>query len=190
MTPNFQNRLVGAIVLVSFGVIFLPDVFDGEKEHYQENLQVIPLQGEIDKTLLTAKINDPENLDGMELVKAPEVVAVDDDFDLPKATVTDIKTDNPLDSTKNKIKIEETDSAWIIRLGTFRNHKNARSLVKKLVSQGYPAKVMPRNLKDGELARVEIGPDISRTKIAAMQTKLEGITGLKGQVIRFNPVSL
>ncbi len=47
MASKFQSRLVGTIILVAIGVIFLPDLFDGKKQHYQEQFASIPLQPEI-----------------------------------------------------------------------------------------------------------------------------------------------
>ena len=48
MASKFQSRLVGTILLVALGVIFLPDLFDGKKQHYQEQFASIPLQPEFE----------------------------------------------------------------------------------------------------------------------------------------------
>lgn len=46
MSSQFQNRLVGTIVLVALGVIFLPDLLDGKKDKVQEEFAEIPLRPE------------------------------------------------------------------------------------------------------------------------------------------------
>ena len=51
MASKFQNRLVGTIILVAIGVIVLPDVLDGEKTHYKEEIASIPLKPELDSEL-------------------------------------------------------------------------------------------------------------------------------------------
>lgn len=43
MASKFQNRLVGAIVLVALGVIVLPGLLDGQKKHYHDEFAAIPL---------------------------------------------------------------------------------------------------------------------------------------------------
>ncbi|MBB1270338.1 cell division protein DedD [Shewanella sp. SR44-3] len=44
MTSQFQNRLVGTIVLVALGVIFLPDLLDGKQRKVEEVFTEIPLR--------------------------------------------------------------------------------------------------------------------------------------------------
>lgn len=174
MTPKLLNRLIGAIVLIILGVTILPDVFDGEKQHFVENNQAISLLDVSEPPIAAPKLPELE-------MKAPEPV---DDVKLPQAAIADIKAEEAA-ITQNF-----TDAAWIIRLGTFRNHDNASALVEKLRAQGFTAQLKPNPLKEGDLARVEVGPEISKKKISEMRAELEKITGLKGQVIKFNPVIL
>ncbi|MGL4544483.1 MAG: cell division protein DedD [Plesiomonas sp.] len=49
MASQFQNRLVGAVVLVALGVIILPDVLDSQKKH-QEDFAAIPLKPTVQET--------------------------------------------------------------------------------------------------------------------------------------------
>lgn len=44
MSSQFHNRLVGTVVLVALGVIFLPDILDGKKERQEEQFSEIPLR--------------------------------------------------------------------------------------------------------------------------------------------------
>ncbi len=178
MATQFQNRLVGTLILVSLGVIFLPDVFDGEKAHYEESYQAIPLKEEFDQNLLEAPVEAPESADTFMPVDEPVTVTIDD-------TLEDATDRVAATAPKEGY----TDSAWIIRLGTFRNLENAQSLVNTLRSKGYPAQLMPRGVKEGELARVEVGPNVSKEKLEAMTADLESLTGLKGQLLRFNPLN-
>ena len=43
MASQFQNRVVGAIVLVAIGVIVLPSIFDGQKQSRETQFTSIPL---------------------------------------------------------------------------------------------------------------------------------------------------
>jgi DedD protein len=44
LSSQFHNRLVGTIVIVALGVIFLPDLLDGKKEREEEQFSEIPLR--------------------------------------------------------------------------------------------------------------------------------------------------
>ncbi|MGL4447475.1 MAG: SPOR domain-containing protein [Shewanella sp.] len=44
MSSQFHNRLVGTVVLVALGVIFLPDILDGKKDRKEEQFAEIPLR--------------------------------------------------------------------------------------------------------------------------------------------------
>ncbi|WP_394210656.1 SPOR domain-containing protein [Enterovibrio calviensis] len=189
MATQFQNRLVGTLILVSLGVIFLPDVFDGEKAHYQESYQAIPLREDFDETLLQTPIEAPEDVDTFLPQDEPVSVTIGDDVDNGNTDDVTAEGRMPVADDNTLPKTGYADSAWIIRLGTFRNIDNAKNLVTTLRSKGYPAQLMPRNVKEGELARVEIGPDVSKDNLAAMTADLESLTGLKGQLLRFNPLN-
>jgi DedD protein len=44
LSSQFHNRLVGTVVLVALGVIFLPDILDGKKDRQEEQFSEIPLR--------------------------------------------------------------------------------------------------------------------------------------------------
>ncbi len=182
MATQFQNRLVGTLVLVCLGVIFLPDLFDGKKAHNKENFQSIPLQEEFEERVLASSLKVPLELPDAHLKEVTEDAL--QPIEIKK--VPEIKKEAEM---KPSVNMKHQDSGWIIRLGTFRQIDNAESLVSKLRKKGYPAQLMPRNIKEGQLARVEVGPELSKDKLKAMTPDIEALTGLKGQLIRFNPLA-
>ena len=188
MATQFQNRLVGTLVLVCLGVIFLPDLFDGKKEHNKENFQSIPLQEEFKERVLASSLKVPLELPEGHLEQVKENAALP----LEITKNSEITKDHEIrkePEIQHPLNSAHQDSGWIIRLGTFRNIENAQSLVSKLRKKGYPAQLMPRNIKEGQLARVEVGPELSKNKLEAMTPDIEVLTGLKGQLIRFNPLA-
>lgn len=46
MASQFQNRLVGTIIVVASAVLFLPSLLDGQKEEYRDEFVAIPIQPE------------------------------------------------------------------------------------------------------------------------------------------------
>ncbi len=204
MASQFQHRLVGTLVLISMGVIFLPDLLDGEKTHYQETFQAIPLQPVIEPDLGADLILAPLGSDTNEFNE--------DEADLIGELINSftekdsLQSSKPTDLALSKEKKQEPDSAkhfsndapvtapifdetaWVIRLATFKNTEYAKSLVDNLRKKGFTAQMSPRVPKEGQFVRVEVGPELSKQKLANMIKELESITGLKGQLLRFDPL--
>lgn len=62
MATQLQNRLVGTVILVALGVIFLPDLLDGQKERHQEPITAIPLHPELEPPRPSREYREPEAL--------------------------------------------------------------------------------------------------------------------------------
>ncbi|NOH81940.1 SPOR domain-containing protein [Vibrio sp. RE86] len=178
MASKFQNRLVGTIILVAIGVIVLPDVLDGKKTHYKEEIASIPLKPELDSELESFEILDPiDDSQGLPDTPIEVVDAVDESVDdaepLP-VVVKEVPERN-----------EYQDSAWLIQLMALKNADNAENLVKDLQKRGYQAHTKPEN----GFTRVIIGPDVSKSKLERQIIELEKITGSKGQLLKFKPLN-
>lgn len=184
MASKFQSRLVGTTILVAVGVIFLPDLFDGKKQHYQEQFASIPLQPEIGIEDEYANIPEPEFAE-VELPPDPVMVVIDEPQE-PAEVEKPLKVEpQPVGEPK----AGNIDSGWVVQLGVFRNFDNANQLVAKLRDAGYQAHVFPKQPQKGDLARVIVGPDVSKAKLSAQVKDLEKLTGLKGRLLRFNPLN-
>ncbi|AQM19965.1 SPOR domain-containing protein [Vibrio anguillarum] len=180
MASKFQSRLVGTIILVAIGVIVLPDVLDGKKTHYKEDIASIPIKPELDSEVEKFEILDP----------------VEDQVALPDSPVEVIAQTNQSDAaTQSKslaVKVKETaerndyqDSAWLIQLMALKNAENAKTVVKDLQKRGYQAHTKQEN----GFTRIIIGPDVSKTKLERQLLELEKITGAKGQLLKFKPLN-
>ena len=178
MASKFQSRLVGTIILVAIGVIVLPDLLDGKKMHYQEEVASIPLRPKLDSDIERFEILDP----------------IEDQVALPDSPVTESAngvskgTDNQTLTTTTRPVIEKNeyqDSAWIIQLMALRNAENAKNVVADLQRRGYQAHTKQEN----DFTRVIIGPDVSKSKLENQLVELEKITGAKGQLLKFKPLN-
>ncbi|MDX1303689.1 SPOR domain-containing protein [Photobacterium sp.] len=191
MASKFQSRLVGTIILVAIGVIFLPDLFDGKKQHYQEQFASIPLQPEVNAQEGFTTIPEPEFAD-IELPQEP-VSAVIDESGYEVSGDSDIAQEEvPLAVAPQAVeppKAGYQKSGWVIQLGVFRNFDNAHQLVAKIRKAGFQAHVFPKQPMPGDLARVVVGPNVAKDKLTGQIKDLEKLTGLKGQLLRFNPLN-
>ncbi|MDN3610640.1 SPOR domain-containing protein [Vibrio ostreicida] len=182
MASKFQNRLVGTIMLVAVGVIVLPDVLDGKKTHYTEDVASIPIKPDLDSDIESFEVLEPVD-DSTSLPDTPvEVVTTESDLKSPE------RSDNPPLPVKIKPvpeRNEYQDSAWIIQLMALKNADNAKNVVKDLQKRGYQAHAK----LDRGFTRVIIGPDVSKSKLERQVIELEKITGSKGQMLKFKPLN-
>ncbi|MCG9731244.1 cell division protein DedD [Shewanella sp. Isolate13] len=215
MSSQFQNRLVGVIVIVALGVIFLPDILDGKKQREEEQFAEIPLRPEIQTSELPAQ--DIETLDlgtdgnasaegtvpadgslsagGSKSKSADDERDSDDSWHIAQESGQSQKSEAKVASTPVNKPATETvkptaklKAAWTIQLGSFNNAANVRGLVKRLRDKGFTAYTLPTKPVDGQLTKVFVGPNVSKDKLSRMQADIEKLTELKGRVVAYNPV--
>lgn len=169
MPSQFHNRLAGTIILVSLGVIILPDLFDGKKISFDETAQAIPLQPQI-KKMVENKIQVP-NIKDIKQSKEQEIKK------------TPIKT-------TIKESSQRVNTGWIIQVGMFRNRTNAEHLMHKLQKTGMVANIYPLEPKKDILNRVVVGPDLNRSHLSKQIKAVEKLTGLKVDLQKFDPLDI
>ncbi|KPU82507.1 hypothetical protein JI57_04020 [Psychromonas sp. PRT-SC03] len=197
MASQFQNRLVGVTILVALVIIFLPSIIDGKKTTYEDEFVSTPIKPklkehrqEINSEAMQATLN------------AKKEVALDEDNNKEQWKIEEIA--QPLTISHNepvKIKktvkkiipvsssVEEAKVAWTIQLGAFQNAKNINALLKKLNKAGFQAHTMPRQVIDGQLTRIFVGPNVSKSVLTRKLSALKKLTHLQGKVMPFDAVN-
>ncbi|GGB76614.1 cell division protein DedD [Shewanella inventionis] len=215
MNRQFQNRLVGTIVLVALGVIFLPDLLDGKKTQVVEEFTEIPLRplakshnssqtntqaDEAVEEFQVLTIAEPQEL-GSDVVElgddAPSEVVKADTKPVQAAPVkTVVKTEPKAEPKKEPAKVVAQVKApvktaitagFTLQLGGFNNASNVNTLVAQLRKAGFTTYTLPAKPIDGRLTRVFVGPEVSEAKLKARQDPIFKLTGLKGKIIAYNP---
>ncbi|SHO58222.1 SPOR domain-containing protein [Vibrio quintilis] len=182
MASRFQSRLVGTIILVALGVIILPDILDGHKTRYKEDIASIPLKPEVGEDSGQYEILSPEPSNA-ELPESPvEIKETVAEAEEPVAEVTDVVKTTPKEVPEVN---EYKDSGWIIQLMALKNSENAKKLVADLQKRGYLA----HTKSEHGYTRVIIGPDVSKEKLEQQIIELQKITGSKGQLLKFKPLN-
>ena len=144
LTLQSQNRLIGAIILIALGVIFIPD--------FLENSTTASLEGHVVLPVDAALHSDSDVVD--QVILAEEA----------KAQI-EVKRAEQQEEQKAVQSIEKPQfqkQAWILQVGVFRYPNNANALVSKLRKAGYTAQIETIKTKTGTFSRVYVGPDISR----------------------------
>lgn len=204
MTELIKQRLVGMLIVVIAGVVFIPDLLDGQKNTIKEDFKKIPPRPESSESPMVREfpLAEVENAIDNASTKSDDVAEDDNttsetvaeatteqvakgqqDFaETPITTVTVDKVQQP-----NHGQFER--SAWVLRLGTFRNKPNVDALLSKLEEAGFTTFVKPVEAKAGTLYRVFVGPELEKSKLEKAQTTLKELTGLNGKVTKFEPVN-
>lgn len=198
MESSFKHRLVGTVILVAIGIIFLPDLLDGKKIAYREDTASIPLRPAL------TELAEPVNFDSLDNEIADAELLAEP---APTVNLTDIKQVKTVDKVAPTTKVitktpklapivkpvatkkalPAVGDSWHIRLGTFKNSEGVDELVTKIRKQGYDAYRLPRYKQAGKLNRLYVGPNVNKNELVLLLPKLEKITGLKGVVQKFDP---
>ena len=203
---HFQNRLVGVIVFVALGVIFLPDVLDGKKVQQEEQFSEIPLRPQVaEMTLPDEAIQAVDLSDKEQAFQSEEQTAISDSAkwqvveteptSQQQTASTNVQPQSkPESKPKPAVKptnkpVVPTSSAYTLQLGSFNNAANVKGLISKLRSGGFNAYTLPTNPVDGKLTKVFVGPEFSKSKLQSLQPGIEKLTKLKGRIVTYRPTA-
>lgn len=195
MKEHVKQRLVGAVVLVSLAVIFIPMLLDSgeqggmpmfgsnipEKPDYQFEPLNIPLDPvkpiEPEKPVLVEKA-EPKPKAKPEPQK-PQQQAVPAK---PQEKSLVVKSDAPAPMEKPPV----AENAWVVQVGSFSNSANALKLRDKLRAKGYAAFVEKLAGSEGTTYRVRVGPELKREIADSLRDKLRKQMKLKGIVMGYS----
>ncbi|QUM84248.1 MULTISPECIES: SPOR domain-containing protein [unclassified Moritella] len=193
MASTFQHRLVGTIILVAIGIIFLPDLLDGQKVTYRENAASIPLRPAL------VELAEPVNFDSFDNEVAELLIEPAPTINLTAAKKAEpaVYTPKPITKAPKLIPLAKpvettkvippVGNSWNIRLGTFKNSVAVDELVEKIRKAGFDAYRLPRHKQAGQLNRLYVGPNVNKNELKRLLPKLQKITGLKGVIEKFDP---
>jgi len=174
MDAGFRKRLVGALVIVIFAVVVLPQILDGSGR-IPERVTSIPVKPskpdlsglkKVDSQDIT--IPDLSQIDDGEPV---ELTEVEENNERIKETKTQGQTeikDRTVEFDGNLVK------AYAIQVGSFSKEEGAFSLRDQLRTQGYNVYTKTGYTKSGSaLIQVLVGPIASKEDAYDISKKLE-----------------
>ena len=201
MESQFKNRLVGVTILVALVVIFLPSLIDGKKTTYQQEFVTTPIKPELKEHSKafpeTTEVNDEQLIIENEPTgEEPNRTVNSSDWqveEIASTVVIEDQKEQVIEKPAPKPVVVKApvfdEPAWTIQLGAFQNKANINILLKKLNKAGFQAHTVPREVIDGQLTRVFVGPDVSKKKLEEKLPRLKSLTSLNGKLVPFNPIS-
>ena len=179
MDDHLKHRLVGAVVLVALGVIFIPMILDGGHEKTLPPFgQAIPEKPAVLKAMESVRpapleTPPPPAMIERQLVDKHSAVIKPD-----LATSNKVKQKKAAEPKKSDTKVEKPPiskkgvKAWVVQVGSFEQQKNALALRDKLRKRNFRAFVEAIKTNGSWKYRVRVGPEVRRSSSESSQKAL------------------
>ena len=210
---QLKQRIVGAIVLIGLGVIFIPMILNRGDESSPITGSNIPPKP-VDLARMPGQVapSKPDvpvvNRDLPQLVDehTPPVTQIDASVDTnaseqkqqqataittkPAESATpDVKVTVPSKPKTSKSETQTTNKsrAWVVQVGSFSEQKKAIKLRDRLRKAKHPTFVESVNGKSGRHYRVRVGPLVKRSKAETLKKKIAKQFNLKDALVMAHP---
>ena len=199
---GLKQRLVGAFVILTLAIIFLPMIFD--KPHVVGSSKIVPVPPRPDfQTVVVEKPAKPE-FKVVELDQEKQKVALNDSAKpevkaVPVQPATKAETrsgaEEKTDISKKETATSNTsvsdmpafENVWMVQLGTFSDAGNAYRLRDRLRQDGYKSHTKPLTVKGKKAVRVFSGPFVSKLEAQKTKKRLDARYRVESLVLFFEP---
>ena len=172
---RIKHRLVGALVLISLAVIFVPMVLDGQGQIPAFVSDEIPA-------------NPNRNMDAWEFAVTPVPTNLSTrDADEPGSLLRNIlsklgfgagEVDRATPNDSSEI------VTWMVQVGTFGEEKNAVNLRDRMRKEGISTHVDKTEVDGKTMWRLRAGPEVSRDKAVSLQSQIAKSFAISGLVVQ------
>ena len=185
---DLKKRLVGAFILIGFGIVVLPALLGGNDPQVgDEQTQPTP---PLESKVFVSKITPIGGATPKPPVKETQV-DLDEEVE-PKASepepitsaepqVSTVETQpEPESQAAPQPKQEKKASAepgWVVRVGTFAKDDNTKRVMERLRQAGFDPSATKVKTDKGSVTRVWIGPYAQRVEAARMRNRVKQVTG-------------
>ena len=201
MDEQLKRRLIGATVLVSLAIIFLPMLL----EHEPATLKPVPMKPipeEPERNFDSSLLQDVPPRNPITELAAPAekttattpAPAPVKTQPVPEKTVVAKVAPKPAPRKASKAPAKpkkpappkETPSGWVVQVASLSSRENAMQLVRKLRKAGLDTMdPRPVTVKGKRFYRVQVGPEISKANAEKHLTLIKRVAGTKGKVMRY-----
>ncbi len=160
MEAPLQQRIVGAIVLVTLGVIFIPALLDGSG-YKSRQVQDIEIKEKPEFPPLTQK----------------KVKPIPTPLQANKKAQEKVQQADPKQAHKKPIK------SFALQVGTFGSNENAKKMRDQMRKAGYSAFVYKSTAKGKTSYKVRIGPELERSVLKKIKARLKKSKKIEGYIV-------
>jgi DedD protein len=201
IVDGLKQRIIGALVLISLAVIFVPMIFD--EPHSGRNSTSINIPEEPPFPEVITEPPPQTAMPEYQSAAGPDTAAADrasgsGEFQLieevtppdpepTKQPVTSSAVTPPPALPEPKLQTEEEfsrslEGAWVVQLGSFGDAENARRLRDNAREKGYSSHLQEFSRGDTRLTRVFSGPFVSKSEAEAAKAALDTAFSLNSLV--------
>ncbi len=174
---TLKYRIVGATVLLSLAVIFIPMILDGSG---QESVTKIDMEIPPEPILVFS-----DELDSQVQMPAPEHT------DSGKDAEVGYPDNDPANNIVPEVIVSaDTKSellSWVVQVGAFSEKQKALTMQKQLVDAGFDAIVEIGSTKGKDYFRVKVGPVISQDEATKIRDSLRKKMKLEAAFVTRHP---
>jgi DedD protein len=145
-----QQRIVGAIVLVTLGVIFIPALLDGSG-YRSRQVQDIEIKEKPEFPPLTQK----------------KVTPIPTPLEANRQEQVQVQKTDPEQVHKKPVK------SFALQVGTFGSNENAEKMRDEMIKAGYNAFVHKSTSKGKTSYKVRVGPELERSVLEKIKSDLK-----------------
>lgn len=205
MNIDVKQRVVGAIVLVSLAVIFLPLLLPGKGDFSvsvdESNIpptpdyRFPPIDEAPEAPAASGQMMVPLGIPATqgvteEAASAEPTTSGDMASQVDASVSAEAEPSEPPAAEKTlpvakNLPTAEDVSGWVVQLGSFSSQNNALALRDKLRAKGYTTFVEPVESKSKTVYRVRIGPELSREAADKLRQKLKQEMKMQGLVQKY-----
>jgi len=202
MEQILKQRLIGAVVLVSLAVIFIPIILEGPDDEWTPRSHSLPDKPQLDyradmDLVLPPPVQVDEQPDTTEVeveetpltgeqsvtktikpVAAPPASA-------SKPAKSETTTRPPAKPATSAAALSKSLKGWFVQVGSFGQEMNARGLQDRLVASGFKAKLQEIEIGNKRAYRVLVGPSATRADAEKQAASLKSGQQLKGMVVEY-----
>ena len=165
MDAQLQQRIVGAVVLVTLGVIFIPALLDGSGYEARQ-IQDIEISDRPEFPPLSQKQLEP--------IPTP-VQANREEYEQ--------RSEKSGSDSVKRVPADKPVQAFALQVGTFENEGNAEKLRDKMKKAGYSAFVTPGGSGGKTSYRVRIGPSLDRAQLEKNEADIKKTFKIDGYIV-------
>jgi len=191
---NIKQRVIGAIVLVSLAVIFLPMILK-ERSDYPaaaKTAEIPPMPEKIKAIQQRANNNTKPAAKKQPVLPKPKSIPSDQKNRqvVNKALSKPKESKKLAESKSSKVvakapKTRKITQSYAIQLGSFSSQKNAVDLKRKLQKSRYKAYIEVIRTSKGLRHRVRVGPYLKYDQIESIRKKINRGFKLNGKIVNY-----
>ncbi len=183
MTEQLKKRLIGAAVLVSLAVIFIPILIEEERPRQSIINSNIPPEPAVKHPNTFLAEDDVEqqrkNIEFGESIKPAQ------DTQVKELNTTEQQTQHAAQQPEKVVKTRVGLTSWMIQAGSFSSQENANRLVADLRAAGYDTHLETAQVKKLTVYRVRVGPEIDKANADKMAKDISKKFVVTAKVIQY-----